>query len=89
MQNRYLEITFRRGKPLAAYLYLAREPGVRSSKTRPAGRGLVLDYGPDDRLIGIEITAPRQVTLQDLNVLLAQHRLAALTQEEVMPLMAA
>jgi hypothetical protein len=32
MKERYLEITFRKGKPLAAYLYLPRRVGVKSAR---------------------------------------------------------
>ena len=33
MRDRYLEIAFHKGKPLAAYLYLSRASGVKSLRT--------------------------------------------------------
>ena len=67
MNSRYLEITYRRGKPLAAYFYLARKDGDASVRTAPGEAGLVTDYAADGRAIGIEITSPRQVTLAAFN----------------------
>ena len=58
MKTRYLEVTFRKGKPLAAYLYLPREPGAKSARTELMGSGLLVDYQADGRPIGLEITAP-------------------------------
>jgi len=42
----YLEVTFRHGRPLAAYLYLSRSPGDRSRRTAKAGVGMIVDYMP-------------------------------------------
>lgn len=39
MKDRYLEVTFRKGKPLAAYLYLPRATGVKSARTEEAAPG--------------------------------------------------
>ncbi|MEW6754479.1 MAG: DUF2283 domain-containing protein [Candidatus Latescibacterota bacterium] len=90
MQDRYLEITFRRGRPLAAYLYLGRQRGAAvATSRRPADNGLVLDYGPEGQLVGIEITAPNQTSLADLNSVLGEHRLPPLARDEVAPLQAA
>ena len=89
MQDRYLEITFRKGKPLAGYLYLAREVGARSSRSEATGKGLVVDFGPEGRPIGIEITAPSRVTLTDLNELLQKYGLSPVSTEELAPLQAA
>ena len=89
MQDRYLEITFRKGKPLAGYLYLAREVGARSSRSEATGKGLVVDFGPEGRPIGIEITAPSRVTLTDLNELLQKYGLSPVSTEELASLQAA
>jgi hypothetical protein len=89
MQDRYLEITFRKGKPLAAYLYLARESGARSAKSEAAGKGLIVDLGPDGKPIGVEITSPGSITLGDMNDLLCRYGLLPLSSEELAPLQAA
>ena len=41
------------------------EAGARSTRSRPIDHGLVLDYGEDDQLIGIEITSPVNATFTD------------------------
>ena len=56
MESRFLEVTFRRGKPIAAYLYLTDDSSAKSHRSKQSGLGLVLDYGEADELIGIEIT---------------------------------
>lgn len=89
MHDRYLEITFRKGKPIAAYLYLERVSGMRSAKTEPREKGMIVDYGPDGRMIGIEITAPAVITLEDVNAILQGHGLSPLSHEELAPLRAA
>ena len=89
MASSYLEITYRGGRPLAAYLHLTRETGARSTRSRPIERGLVLDYGEDDKLIGIEITSPTGAALESVNSVLEQHHLLPLLSEELSPLKAA
>ena len=89
MEDRYLEITFRKGKPLAGYLYLARAVGARSTRSEATGKGLVVDFGPEGRPIGVEITAPSRVTLADVNELLQKYDLPPISVEELAPLQAA
>lgn len=43
MKQRYLEVTFRKGKPLTAYLYLPRPTGTRGGKRRAADRLRLVD----------------------------------------------
>jgi len=44
VSHRYLEITYRSGKPLAAYLYLPRQPGDQSVRVEPHGHGYLVDW---------------------------------------------
>lgn len=85
----YLEVTFRRGRPLAAYLYLNRQPGEKSRYTRQVDPGLVIDYGEDDNPLGIEITAPSELTVEDLNRVLAELDLPPVDPPDLAPLRAA
>lgn len=89
MKTRYLEVTFRKGKPLAAYLYLPREPGTKSVRTEDFGSGLLVDYQADGRPIGLEITAPGKVTLDQINAVLERLNLPLLDPQEWTPLKAA
>ncbi len=84
----YLEMTYRRGKPLAAYLHLPRKEGDKVVRSRKAAAGLVVDYAADDRPIGVEITSPSGVSLESINKLLAALHQQALSQEELAPLLA-
>jgi uncharacterized protein YuzE len=70
MKQRYLEVTFRKGKPLAAYLYLPRAPGTKAVRTSDAGRGVKIDYDASETPIGVEITAPSAITVDELLELL-------------------
>ncbi len=89
MKQRYLEVTFRNGKPFAAYLYLHRNPGDASARTEKREAGLVVDFAADGRPIGIEITAPSRVGLIVLNNVLTSLNESPLTPEDLRPLAAA
>lgn len=85
----YLEVTFRRGLPLAAYLFLPRRARDRSARTRRTAPGLVIDFASDGRPIGIEITAPSRVTVTAINRVLRSLGMALLTRADLAPLRAA
>lgn len=89
MKDRYLEVTFRKGKPLAGYLYLPRDAGVKSVRTEEAGPGIRVDYAGSGSAIGIEITAPAIVTLQQMNAVLSRLGMAKIGPEDLAPLKAA
>ena len=89
MKAMYLEVTFRHGRPIAAYLYLPRGTGEKSSRTSIVEPGLIIDFGPSGNPIGIEITAPTKVTVVDLNTVLSQLGLSPLKDSELAPLRAA
>jgi uncharacterized protein YuzE len=89
MKQQYLEVTFRKGKPLAAYLYLHPNAGDKCVRTEKREAGLIVDYAPDGRAIGIEITAPGMVALTSLNRVMESLNESPLTQEDVSPLVAA
>ena len=42
MKDTYLEVTFRKGKAMAAYLYLPRQSGEKSQRTEKAEQGLLI-----------------------------------------------
>ena len=88
MKHRYLEVTFRKGKPLAAYLYLPRATGAKAARTTDAGKGLRVDFDAHGTPIGVEITAPALVTVAQLNELLVPLGVARLEADEWSPLAA-
>ena len=89
MHDRYLEITYRRGRPLAAYLYLPRGPSEKSQRVVHEGHGLIVDIAEGDRPIGIEIVSPNDVSLAMLNDVLAKYSLPLLDRGELAPLVPA
>lgn len=89
MKDRYLEVTYRKGKPVAAYFYLARKPRTKSVRTERASDTILVDYGAEDEAIGIEIAAPAQVTVAEINEVLQSLGQALLGPDELAPLAAA
>ena len=89
MKDRYLEVTYRNGKPFAAYLHLPRRTDERSVRSEEVEHGMVIDYGPSDHPIGIELTVPGQVTIDRLNHVLKRLNLAPIRKGELSPLTAA
>jgi uncharacterized protein YuzE len=53
MKHRYLEVTYRNGKPIAAYFYLPRKPGDLSTCTERREEGLLIDFSADGRVVGV------------------------------------
>ncbi len=89
MKEPYLEVTYRHGKPFAAYLYLARRAGDGSARVGEVGPGLLVDFRRDGKPIGIEMTAPETVSLAKLNRVLRELGLPAAKRADIAPLLAA
>lgn len=88
MNKPYLEITFRRGKPFAGYLFLQRQSGDCVTRSNPAGI-FVIDYAANGRPIGIEITGWTATVRSDLERLLRQLQIEDVPSAELAPLEAA
>ena len=89
MSDRYLEISYRKGRPFAAYLFLPRQSDDRSVRTERFSEVLVIDYAADGRAIGIEIVHPQAVTEEEMNRALAHVNQTPLLKEDFAPLKAA
>lgn len=89
MRTVYLEVTFRHGQPLAAYLYLPRQPKDKSHRTERTEPGLVIDYNRRGTPIGIEITAPAKISAVLLNRVLRRLGVPPVTRADLAPLRAA
>lgn len=88
MKQSYLEVTYRRGRPLSAYYYLPRQDGDRSVRTERVEGGLLVDFAADGRPIGIEIPSPVRFDVRDLNAALARLGLELARPEDLAPLVA-
>ena len=89
MKDRYLEVTFRHGRPIAAYYYLPRDTDQKSARTRRVEPGLIIDFGADGQAIGIEITIPDMVSLAGLNAVLQELGHAPASEADLAPVLAA
>ena len=76
-------------KAIAGYLYLRRPGEAKGARTEEAVPGLLIDLSESGEPIGLEVTAPGTVTLEDINAALRRPGLDAIAAEEVAPLLAA
>lgn len=89
MPETYLEVCYRNGKLLAAYLYFGPRAGRKSARTEEVGPALLVDYAASGEPLGVEILAPDSVTVRDVNAVLRKLGLAEMTPEQLTPLGAA
>jgi len=89
MKHSYLEVTYRKGRALAAYYYLPRHDGDKSVRTERAGGGLLVDFASDGRAIGVEIASPSRVDVRALNDVLVRLGQEPVQSEDLAPLVAA
>jgi uncharacterized protein YuzE len=84
-----IQITYRRGRPFAAYIYLNRNPGERSARTEEVSSDLLVDYAADGRPIGIEVVTPEAVSLDQVYALFDRLGLGRPSAADLSPLEAA
>lgn len=89
MKDVYLEITFRKGKAIAAYIYLSRKPGATTNLSKKIMDDIIADYDSEGILIGLEITSPHKVNSTDINSILVSHNAQPVSEQELAPLKAA
>lgn len=89
MKQSYLEVTYRHGRPMAAYYYLPRRAGQHAWRSREASPGLVVDLARSGQPIGIEITEPTRITLAAINRLLRQLDMPLMSARDLSPVRAA
>ena len=89
MKRSYLEVTYRKGRALAAYYYLPRQDADRSVRTERVEGGLLVDFSKDGRAIGIEIASPSHLELDDLNKVLSRLGQEPVRAEDLAPIVAA
>ena len=87
-QSVSLQVTYRKGKPFAAYIYLAK-PGQKSIRTASVSEDLLVDYAEDDTPLGIEIVSPGLVSIEEILSVFDRLGLGRIEAEELKPLRAA
>lgn len=88
MNAKTIEITFRQGRPLAAYLRLDASRAAHAS-TREVTPSLLVDVDARGVAVGIEILAFDDATIAKINDVLVSLGHAPLTAAEMGPLHAA
>jgi uncharacterized protein YuzE len=89
MSSYSLQVTYRHGKPFAAYIYLTHEPGTKSARTEQIGSELVIDYAADGSPLGIEVVSPGLVTEEELRAAFERLGLEPPPAHDLAPLRAA
>jgi len=84
-----LQVTYRKGKPFAAYIYLAHAPGTKSARTEQIGPELLIDYAADGSPLGIEIVSPGYVSEDEIVAIFDRLGLERPSAAELAPLRAA
>ena len=89
METISLQVTYRKGRPFAAYIYMHRRPGDKAARTEEVRPDLLVDYGEDGRVLGIEIVTPQAVAVEDVLEVFDTLGLARPAEAELAPLRAA
>ena len=89
MSDVFLEISFREGKPFAAYLHFPRDEGAKVARTREVRPGLVVDFAAGGKPMGIEIVNPLQTSAEAVLAVIAEVHAAPVSLQELAPLRAA
>ncbi len=89
MGHAYLEITYRKGTAIAAYLYPPRPCGVRAARTVEPEPTVLVDYSDAGVPIGLELTSPRHATVETVSRVLARIGAEPVDPAELAPLAAA
>ena len=88
MTSPMIEITFRKGRPLAAYLHLS-SARRKAHSTRKLAPSLVGDFDKQGALLGLEVLAFDRTTVSRINRVLVSCGCPALPAKELAPLRAA
>lgn len=84
-----LQITYRKGQPFAAYIYLAGRPGQKSIRTVEVSPEVLIDYAADGTPLGIEVVSPTHVSAEEINRAFDVLGLSRPSPAELAPLRAA
>jgi uncharacterized protein YuzE len=88
LKHPYLEITYRKGKPFAGYLYLSDTRPQEPCRTEEVRPGVLVDTAADGEVLGIEFLSPGSVTPEDLQAIARRLRGIKFPAEDLSPIMA-
>jgi uncharacterized protein YuzE len=89
MKTLSLQITYRKGKPFTAYIYLAHAPGLKSARTEQVSPEVLIDYAEDGTPLGIEVVSPGSVSPDEVAAAFGRLGLEPPSATELAPLLAA
>ena len=89
MTGMSVQVTYRRGRPFAAYIYLRPAAGLTSKRTERVSDDVLIDYAQNGLALGIEIVSPGQVRLDEINAAFDRIGLARSERRDLEPLKAA
>ena len=89
MTGMSVQVTYRRGKPFAAYIYLRRAAGLTSKRTERLSDDVLIDYDQDGSPLGIEIVSPSVVSIDEINAAFDRIGVARPEPRDLKPLSAA
>ena len=89
MKTISLQITYRKGKPYAAYIYLSHRRGRNSVRTEAITEDLLIDYAQDGTPLGIEIVSPEIVSIDEIQSVFDRLGLSRPEPVELEPIKAA
>jgi len=84
-----LQVTYRDGKPFAAYIGLGRKLGERSVRSEEIRPELVVDFAADGRPLGIEVVDPLLTTADEIFAVFDALGLSRPSPNALSPLVAA
>ena len=88
MKQIHLRVTYRGdGSPFAAYVHLPSKRNEKRAKCRRVEPGMILDINKEGKLIGVELTSPRLVTLEDINNVLEEYGMDPIKAATLKPLL--
>ncbi len=61
MKAMSIQVTYRKGRPFAAYIYLRRRLGEKAVRTEEINEDLLVDFGQENQPLGIEVMNPEAV----------------------------
>jgi len=85
--SRELQVTFRGGRLLAAYLYFQKDAKAAVAKTRREPDGMIVDFDSHGAALGIEFIAASQISLAKVNAWLGALGQETASADELWPLL--
>ncbi len=89
MSSISLQVTYRKGRPFAAYICLDHLPGQEIVRSEEVAPEIVVDFDGDAQPIGVEIVSPDATSIDDILSVFDTLGLSRPDLSELAPLVAA